>query len=158
MSKKKYNTLETHVTLNKIRRRVDADRFVFDDFINACPYTLEQIQSRNKKGNITTWRHVSAVWLMLQGHTLTDTGKRMNRDHCTIRHSLKVVLSSFEVSGYSKITDAIQEVCAKSRDPYTARVPFDQYAELIRLHLGNSDEVETLITETYANLPTIQKM
>lgn len=82
----------TLVVLNKIKRKVNADRFNFDDYLSVCPYNIEKLRSKNNKADIAMWRHVACAWLMLSGHNLSTAGRFLERSHCTMKNSLGAVL------------------------------------------------------------------
>ncbi len=149
------NNNVTVVQLNKIKRKVDAERFNFEDFLAVCPYTVEQLRSKNNKPEIAMWRHVACVWLMLAGHSLSSGGRFIGRTHCTMKNSLEAVLSSLEGFGHPDIRKALQSLCEQSRKQLLMSVPFEDYLALLQKHFGKSDQVERMARDSYGFIPSV---
>lgn len=148
------NNNVTVVALNKIKRKLDADRFNLDDFIAVSPYTIEELSSKSRKASIVTWRHVASVWLMLSGYNLSSGGKLLNRSHCTMKHSLSCALTSLEGFGNPEIKSALTACCNQSKEELLVSVPFEEYLALLQKHFGKSDQVERMARDSYGFIPS----
>lgn len=66
-------------------------RFVFEDFLIACPYSVECLRQRTRVRDIMQWRQLGMVWMALETVNLTNSGKFFDKDHSTVVHALKIV-------------------------------------------------------------------
>lgn len=144
--------------LNRIRRKVDADRFVIEDFLAACPYSQDELSSNNRKHDLVVWRHVGILWGLLARETLGKASNRFGRTHCVCFHLIENVENALNGLGYKDIKSAIIDVCEASKKPRELRVPFAAYQSLLKQYLGDSDEVETLAELTYSHVPSVMKI
>ncbi len=66
-------------------------RFVFEDFLIACPFSLEYLRQVSRKREVMQWRQLGMVWLAIENMHLSKAGKFFDKDHSTVIHALKVV-------------------------------------------------------------------
>jgi len=149
------NDVRSVVQLNKIRRKLDSDRFRFEDFESVCPYTMDEITSPSRKSDLVTWRHVAMAWTVLCEKSLSEAGRTFNRSHCTVIHSLGVVADSLEGFGIPEVRSAVLKVCANTKNQIQVAIPFDEYHALLAKHFGQSKQVETIAKDTYGYLPKV---
>jgi chromosomal replication initiation ATPase DnaA len=97
-------------TLDRIKAKVNAQRYEMSDFYAVCPFTIEQLCKPNRKNEIKEWRQIGMVWGRLSGLTTTKTGKMFSKDHSTVIHSTKFILDCIEGYGYESILEKIKEV------------------------------------------------
>ncbi len=66
-------------------------RFVFEDFLIACPFSLEYLRQASRKREVMQWRQLGMAWLAIENMHLSKAGKFFDKDHSTVIHALKVV-------------------------------------------------------------------
>lgn len=133
----------THRKTRKIKRLLRAKRYNMDAFFAACPYTLEELKSKDRKHDIVCWRHLAMTWQLLSGENLTGAGKVFDRSHATVYNSLIHVLNTVEGFGSSVMADAIKRVREHSTVS-CVRIDSHQISEFLSRHIDEPDEVEEL--------------
>lgn len=107
---KRYNTL-TLRKLNKIRRKIDCDRFTLTDFYRACPYSSEELSGKPRKRDYLMWRHTGMVWALLGGMSQTEASRLFGRTHSTAIHSVNVVLHAVvDGHGLVEVQEAVSQI------------------------------------------------
>lgn len=99
----------------KIAKIIEVSSFEMVDFYEACPYIFEGEILKTRKQEVVLWRNVGMVWNWLSGKCLQDAGKDFGRDHSTVIHAIKQVLTTYEGYGYQEIKDNIELIKEKSR-------------------------------------------
>ena len=64
-------------------------RFIMEDFLITCPFSLEYLKRKNRAQEVREWRQIGMAWYALEYSTLTHAGKFFDRDHATVLHALK---------------------------------------------------------------------
>lgn len=66
-------------------------RFLFEDFLIACPFSIEYLRKKTRKREIMQWRQLGMAWLAIENMHLSKAGEFFEKDHSTVCHALKVV-------------------------------------------------------------------
>lgn len=66
--------------------------FSMDDFISACPYTMDELRKRDRHTDIKQWRHVGMTFYALENNNILRTGRYFNMDHASVIHAIKNVM------------------------------------------------------------------
>lgn len=66
-------------------------RFMFEDFLISCPFSIEYLRQKNRKQEVMQWRQIGMVWYAIEYNSLTQAGEFFNHDHSTVVHALKCV-------------------------------------------------------------------
>jgi hypothetical protein len=95
-------------------------RFVFEDFLIACPFSLNYLKQVSRKREIMQWRQLGMVWLAIENMHLSKAGRFFDKDHSTVIHALKVVRSANKGYDYmlKEKIDAIMN-CIELSVPYS---------------------------------------
>lgn len=64
-------------------------RFIMEDFLISCPFSLEYLKKKNRAQEVREWRQIGMAWYAMEYNTITKAGQFFNRDHSTVIHSLK---------------------------------------------------------------------
>lgn len=80
----------TTVIITKKTFNDDTD-FVFEHFLIACPYTIEQLREKSRLQDIMQWRQIGMAWYAMEHDKITEAGSFFNKDHSTVWHSLNCV-------------------------------------------------------------------
>jgi hypothetical protein len=66
-------------------------RFLFEDFLIACPFSIEYLRQKNRKQEVMQWRQIGMSWYAMEFNSLTEAGSFFRHNHSTVVHSLKCV-------------------------------------------------------------------
>jgi len=66
-------------------------RFLFEDFLIACPFSIEYLRQKNRKQEVMQWRQIGMSWYAMEYNSLTEAGSFFRHNHSTVVHSLKCV-------------------------------------------------------------------
>jgi hypothetical protein len=77
----------------------DYYEFCMQDFFDACPYTMEQLQSRNKKDDLKCWRSIGMFYHWMINNNFMWAAREFCRDHSTAIHSVKMIYDAMD--GYN---------------------------------------------------------
>lgn len=66
-------------------------RFMFEDFLISCPFSIEYLRQKNRKQEVMQWRQIGMAWYAIEYNSLTQAGEFFNHDHSTVVHALKCV-------------------------------------------------------------------
>jgi hypothetical protein len=66
-------------------------RFMFEDFLISCPFSIEYLRQKNRKQEVMQWRQIGMAWYAMQYNSLTQAGDFFNHDHSTVVHALKCI-------------------------------------------------------------------
>lgn len=66
-------------------------RFVFEDFLIACPFSMEYLRQVSRKSEVMQWRQLGMVWLAIENMHISKAGKFFDKNHSTVIHALKMV-------------------------------------------------------------------
>ena len=66
-------------------------RFMFEDFLISCPFSIEYLRQKNRKQEVMQWRQIGMTWYAIEYNSLTQAGEFFNHDHSTVVHALKCV-------------------------------------------------------------------
>jgi hypothetical protein len=135
---------QTTLKLNKVRRKLNVDRFEKHDFYAACPFNVDELRSKNRKAEILAWRHVAITWHLLCGDILRVAGEALNRDHATSINSLNQVHSAILGYGMPQIRQAIQDVVDHVNNIERLTIPKDRIAHWLSMYFDDSGEVDVL--------------
>jgi hypothetical protein len=84
--------------------------FEMSDFWDVCPYTFEGWERQTRKREILFWRNVGMLYAYLSGYTLEKAGKMFHRDHATVIHSIKSIVTAYEGWGHIELVDIINTI------------------------------------------------
>ncbi len=70
-------------------QKYDLERVSFNDFLNACEYSFEELKSKSRERELIDWRNVGILIAYKESRVLSRAGKVFNRDHSTVLHSIK---------------------------------------------------------------------
>lgn len=63
-----------------------------------CPYTMEQLKSKNRKWELLFWRQALQSCYYMQGMTYEHVGDIFGQDHSTVVHVVKKVLGEIDTN------------------------------------------------------------
>ena len=66
-------------------------RFMFEDFLISCPFSIEYLRAKNRKQEVMQWRQIGMSWYALEYGSLSKAGEFFNYNHSTVIHSMKCV-------------------------------------------------------------------
>lgn len=64
-------------------------RFMFEDFLISCPFSISYLREKNRKQEVMQWRQIGMAWYAIEMNSLTQAGEFFNHDHSTVVHALK---------------------------------------------------------------------
>jgi hypothetical protein len=99
----------------KISKMLEISSFEMVDFYEACPYIFEGELLKTRKQEVVIWRNIGMLWNWMSGKSLQAAGKDFGRDHSTVIHAIKQVLTTYEGYGYQEIKENIELIKEKSR-------------------------------------------
>lgn len=67
-------------------------RFNFEDFLIACPFSIEYLRQKNRKTEVMQWRQIGMCWYAIEFNHVSDAGRFFNKDHSTVCHSMRQLL------------------------------------------------------------------
>lgn len=79
------------VALNKIKRKIDCDCYRIEDFIEVCPFTVEELKEPNRLPIYVNWRFTGILWNLLAGKKEGDATEYFERDRTMVAHILENV-------------------------------------------------------------------
>jgi len=77
--------------LNELIDRHELKGVTFNDCLNACPYSLEELRSSSRIRELVDWRHVCILFSYKETINLSNTGLELNRTHSSVIHSIKEI-------------------------------------------------------------------
>jgi hypothetical protein len=101
--------------IDRIKSKVNAQRYEMSDFYAVCPLSIEQLQSQSRYNEVKSWRQIGMVWGRLSGLSTTKSGEIFSRDHSTVVHATKIILNSVEGYGYDFIIEKIHDIVDGSK-------------------------------------------
>jgi hypothetical protein len=66
-------------------------RFLFEDYLIACPFSIDYMRKKNRKQEVMQWRQIGMAWYALEFNSITQAGVFFNHDHSTVIHALKCI-------------------------------------------------------------------
>ena len=66
-------------------------RFVFEDFLISCPFSISYLREKNRKQEVMQWRQIGMAWYALEFNSITQAGKFFNHHHSTVIHCLNCI-------------------------------------------------------------------
>jgi hypothetical protein len=66
-------------------------RFMFEDFLITCPFSISYLKEKNRKQEVMQWRQIGMAWYAIEFNSLTQAGEFFNHDHSTVVHALKCI-------------------------------------------------------------------
>jgi hypothetical protein len=67
-----------------------------ETFWMVCPYSINELNSKNKKKEFAIWRQIGMAWYRLAGKSLESAGKSFERNHATVIHAVNVVNNALD--------------------------------------------------------------
>lgn len=84
-------------------------RFIMEDFLITCPFSLEYLKKKNRAQEVREWRQIGMAWYAMEYNTITKAGQFFNRDHSTVIHSLKRIQErKFDKSLEEKVNKVLE--------------------------------------------------
>jgi len=80
-----------------INEKLGAKNYDINKFWQLCPYTYEQITKRTRTREIMFHRQCGMVFYYMNGYTLTAAGKIFKKDHATVLHAIRNIISCLDV-------------------------------------------------------------
>lgn len=142
--------------LGQLKRKINVNRYLLDDFYLACPYSIEELKSKKRNRELTSWRQIGITWSYLSGNTLAFSGEIFNRDHATVIHSVAVVLDSLNGYAKSEIINYIERIEIIEKNPIIVLIPYDKYLNFLKSNFMDHDSCEILAKSTYDFLPFLK--
>jgi hypothetical protein len=118
--------------LNRIKKQLDVDVFNFEDFVRESPFSLEQLKSINRYHELSTWRNVGILWLLMDGYSFKDVGRFFNRHHATIIHTTVEVDKCLEGFGNRDLLEAIQHMVKHSTNVPKKTPTMDEITDFVK--------------------------
>lgn len=76
-------------TINSVRDSFPAGTvFSFDDFLQACPFTIEELKVVTRKADVAQWRQIGMTWYALEHLSITKAAKFFNKDRVTAHYAM----------------------------------------------------------------------
>ena len=97
-------------TLDRIKSKVNAQRYEMSDFYAVCPIPKADLHSRKRDKDIVRWRQIGMVWLRLNGNTTVIAASHFSLDHSTCIWAEGCVADSFEKYGDNVIRDYVEDL------------------------------------------------
>lgn len=138
----------TRKTLNKIKRTLRIKKYTLDQFFAACPFTLEELQSKNRRHELICWRHLGMAWGLLSGDILKMSSSRFSRTHASALNGLTSVLHAVEGFGSPYMAEAIQRVMEHATVDGVL-VPSYSISAFLDRHIGDPDVVARLTPKLF---------
>jgi hypothetical protein len=66
-------------------------RFMFEDFLISCPFSISYLREKNRKQEVMQWRQIGMAWYAIEFNSLTQAGEFFKHDHSTVVHALKCI-------------------------------------------------------------------
>lgn len=142
--------------LGQLKRKINVNRYIMNDFYLACPYSIEELKSRKRKQSLVSWRQIGLSWAFLSGLKLNQSGKLFNRNHATVIHSLKIVRDSLNGYQKSEIIDFIKIIEILEKDPIIISIPYENYVQFLKDNFMNNENCEAMAKSTYEFLPFLK--
>lgn len=77
--------------LVQIRQKLKANRYEIIDFLRVSEYSISELCQKNRNPNVIIHRQLLAVWSLLSGKGVVETGVFLSQDHSTISYSVKQI-------------------------------------------------------------------
>lgn len=138
----------TKKSLNKIKRTLRVKKYTMEQFFAACPFTLADLKSKNRKHELICWRHLGMTWGLLSGEKLVIAAANLNRTHASALNSLTVVLHCVEGFGSPYMADAIQRILEHATINGML-VPSYSISSFLERHIGDPDIVSRLTPKLF---------
>jgi hypothetical protein len=146
------------VALNKIKRKIDCDCYRIEDFIEVCPFTVEELKKPNRLPIYVNWRFTGILWNLLCGMKEGNAAEYFGRDRTNVAN----VLEKFDQAmiGWNEaLLSNLRIVAAHSRTKPTfipkVIVPVSVIIKLRRKRIDPRKRIWNL-TEKYENRQYIQ--
>lgn len=154
---KVYNVNSSIIRQRKIRQRIDADRFEMEDFWKVCPYSLNELNSKNRKRELVAWRYTAYAWSMVNMKCVSRVGRYFEKKHCSVLHGLDQLELALDGFGNREIIKAIKTVAAESKKglPISRKIPFSEYLQFLKQQLPEMENIEEKARQSFQYLPTV---
>ena len=67
-------------------------RFKFEDFLIACPFSIEYLREPNRKMEVMQWRQIGMTWYAIEFNHVSEAGRFFHKDHSTVCHAMRQLL------------------------------------------------------------------
>lgn len=79
-------------TINSVRDSFPAGTvFSFDDFLSACPFTMEELRVVTRKADVAQWRQIGMTWYAMEHISITKAAKFFNKDRTNAHYAMVCV-------------------------------------------------------------------
>lgn len=68
----------------------------FNDFISACPFSLDELRSKDRKQDLMQWRQIGMICKAIDLNSLSAAGRFFNKDHATVIHAGRCIKDAIE--------------------------------------------------------------
>ncbi len=92
-----------------------------ETFWKTCPYTIDELNAKNRSRKLAVWRQIGMVWYRLSGKSLKGAGKVFDRNHATVLHSIKIVSNAFD-GYYPEMLDKIKILIDIDKTNFSSKV------------------------------------
>ena len=99
------------------------------DFIDVCPYSMDELKTKSRYRDIMQWRQVGMVWRALETGSISDGGHYFGHDHATCIHAIRCTNSALD--GYNPhLMDKLDELTETIRFSFRAKSEMMEVASL----------------------------
>jgi hypothetical protein len=85
-------------------------KYRYLDVVEASPFTLAELESKNRQSEIMIWRQFVVAVARVQGFTLDTAGKIVNQNHATVMHSMKAVYLRVKDKQFPEYQNVLNEI------------------------------------------------
>jgi hypothetical protein len=83
------------MTRDELKKAIEWKRCTHDTLISAvdfiCPFEWHELQGKNRESHLKNWRAAVMLSFYINGDTMEDAGKKVNKHHATLVHQIKNV-------------------------------------------------------------------
>lgn len=73
----------------------------FNDFISICPYSVEELKSKDRYQDLMQWRQIGMVCKAIDLNNLSAAGRYFGKDHVTVIHAARCI--KYAIDGFHPV-------------------------------------------------------
>lgn len=79
-------------TVTNTKKSFDENtEFDFQDFLDVCPFDMDELRKKNRQIEICEWRQIGMTWFAIHSNYITGSAIEFERDHTTVCHAMKQI-------------------------------------------------------------------
>ena len=95
---------------DELKQLLNLTRINYKDVVDSSPYTLKELQKKDRHGNILIWRQFLVTFARLEGMRIARAGEIVNQDHSTVIHAIKCVNSRIRSAQYPEYLEVLNDI------------------------------------------------